>query len=511
MRSLTVQAIGHLQGASPFPRRGAAFGLLRDGPPPSRVPVRAPRYRAAVSAPAVSILLGVAIGIAIGFLGGFLLAAQRAAATARAEATRHHDHDAAVLAELEVARSRLEDQDHLANQLRGAFAEVQGRLLAEASQRFLDLASDRLRVAQESTASEVDARRSAIDDLLRPLRGELEAVRTQVRELERSREGAYEGLKGLVERLSEEEQRLASETRNLVQALRRPTTRGRWGELQLRRVVELAQMVSYCDFTEQAQQSTTDGSGLRPDLLVHLPGDRLLVVDAKVPLEGYLDALEAQDDTTRREQLARHARQLRTHVDQLARKAYWEQFARTPEFVVAFLPGDGLLAAALEADPGLLEDALAKRVLLATPISLVALLRTAATGWHEQRLADSAKQVEELGRDLYKRIVVFADHLEKLGKQLAGAVHTYNSAVGSFERRVVPGARRFAELGGFESGASSLPPLTTIEDLAREPRLVETPPAPGAIGLADPADEREGLVGPDHTAGSGGSSSVSPE
>lgn len=458
-------------------------------------------------AAAVSILLGIAIG----FLGGFLLAAQRAAATARAEATRHHDHDTAVVAELEVARSRLEDQDHLANQLRGAFAEVQGKLLAEASQHFLELASDRLRVAQESTASEVDARRSAIDELLRPLRGELEAVRAQVRELERSREGAYEGLKGLVERLSEEEQRLADETRNLVQALRRPTTRGRWGELQLRRVVELAQMVSYCDFTEQAQQSTGDGTGLRPDLLVHLPGDRLLVVDAKVPLEGYLDALESTDDTTRREQLARHARQLRTHVDQLARKAYWEQFSRTPEFVVAFLPGDGLLAAALEADPDLLEHALAGRVLLATPISLVALLRTAATGWHEQRLADSAAQVEELGRDLYKRLVVFADHLEKLGKQLAGAVRTYNSAVGSFERRVAPGARRFAELGGFDSGASNLPPLTTVEDLAREPRLLERPPEPEVIGPDDPAERSEGPVGPDHAGGSEGSGCERPE
>ena len=507
-----MQAIRHLR-EPPVPGRAddAAGPLREERRRPGRVAVAAPRYRAAVSASALSILVGLVVGIAIGFLGGFLLAAQRAAATARAEAARHRDHDARVLAELEVARSRVEDHDHLGSQLRGAFAEVQGKLLAEASQRFLELASDRLRVAQESTASEVDARRSAIDDLLRPLRGELEAVRTQVRELEKSREGAYEGLKGLVERLSTEEQRLASETRNLVQALRRPTTRGRWGELQLRRVVELAQMVAYCDFTEQAQRSTGDGGGLRPDLLVHLPGDRLLVVDAKVPLEGYLDALEAVDDTARREQLARHARQLRNHVDQLARKAYWEQFARTPEFVVAFLPGDGLLAAALEADPDLLEHALTERVLLATPISLVALLRTAATGWHEQRLADSAAQVEELGRDLYKRLVVFADHLEKLGRQLSGAVRTYNNAVGSFERRVAPGARRFVELGGFESGPSGLPPLTTIEDLAREPRLVDPPPAREPIGLAEPVGERRDPVGPHRAEGSDGSSGESSE
>ncbi|HZU79031.1 MAG TPA: DNA recombination protein RmuC, partial [Acidimicrobiales bacterium] len=258
------------------------------------------------------------------------------------------------------------------------------------------------------------------------------------------------------------------ETRNLVTALRAPATRGRWGELQLRRVVEMAGMLEHCDFDEQATVTTEDGR-LRPDMVVRLPGGRTVVVDAKVPLQAFLDANEAVDEDTRRTHLTSHARQLRTHVDSLSKKAYWQQFEHSPEFVVAFVPGDPLLAAAFEHDPGLFEHAMASHVLLATPTNLIGLLTTIAAAWQQEALADNAREVQRIGRDLYKRLATFGEHLAKAGRGLSSAVDAYNKAVGSLERSVLPQARRFQELG-VVAGDSTLPELDRIDATARRPQ-----------------------------------------
>jgi len=277
-----------------------------------------------------------------------------------------------------------------------------------------------------------------------------------------------------VRQLSETQQRLQSETRNLVTALRAPATRGRWGELQLRRVVELAGMLEHCDFDEQVTVTGDEGR-VRPDMIVHLPGARCVVVDAKVPLQAFLDATESVDDEARRTHFVSHARQLRTHVDSLAKKAYWEQFETSPEFVVAFVPGDPLLSAALEHDPTLFEHALASHVVLATPTNLIAILRTVAAGWQQETMADKAREVQQLGRELYKRLATFGDHLARTGKGLASAVDAYNKAVGSLEKSVMPQARRFNELGVVGSADKEIPELDALDVAARQPHLVDAP------------------------------------
>lgn len=252
--------------------------------------------------------------------------------------------------------------------------------------------------------------------------------------------------------LDEQLRALGAETRSLATALRQPQARGRWGELQLRRVVELAGMTAHCDFVEQRGVASGDGALLRPDLIVHLPGGRQVIVDAKAPLHAFLKATEASDETTRTQQLSAHARLLREHVRRLAAKAYWEQFATAPDFVFLFLPGEHFHSAALEADPALLEEAARRDVLIATPTTLIALLRAVACGWRQERVAEDARAVAQLGRELHRRLAVFAEHLQRAGRRLSGAVEAYNDAVGSFEHRVLPGARRLAEHGVVPAG-----------------------------------------------------------
>jgi DNA recombination protein RmuC len=283
--------------------------------------------------------------------------------------------------------------------------------------------------------------------------------------LEREREGAYRLLTKQMEDLSTSHGQLQKETRNLVTALRSPQTRGRWGELQLRRVVEMAGMLEHCDFDEQVTTDADDGR-IRPDMVVHLPGGKNVAVDAKVPLQSFLDANEADDETQRRALLANHGRQLRSHVDALAKKEYWKKVDPSPEFVVAFVPGDSLLTVALEHEPGLMEHAAANHVLLATPTSLIALLRAVAYGWQQDALADNAKAVQSLGRELYQRLCVFGDHMSGVGKGLSNAVTSYNRAVGSLEARVMKTAQRFVELGVIP-GERELPVPTPVEATTR--------------------------------------------
>ena len=453
------------------------------------------------------------VGLALGGAVGATAAAAVTWAVAGGRAAARHaaselEHTRAV-AELRAEQARLGatlDQERAAaaerhaawedtrRQLTGEFAELSAKALARNNAQFLELADARLKETQRAASGELDQRRQAIEQLLMPLKEQLGRYEQGLRQLELDRKDAYSGLTAQVRHLSESQQRLQDETRNLVTALRAPATRGRWGELQLRRVVEMAGMLEHCDFDEQVTAATEDGR-LRPDMVVHLPGRRSVVVDAKVPLQAFLDASEATDEETRRVHLASHARQLRTHIDALSKKGYWHQFDRSPEFVVAFIPGDPLLAAAFEHDPSLLEHAFANHVVLATPTNLIALLRTVAASWQQEALADNAREVQQMGRELYKRLSTFGDHLAKTGRGLAGAVDAYNKAVGSLERSVLPQARRFQELGVVGSADKELPELDEVDAVARQPHLPEPSGAPALELVVEVPAERPALPG----------------
>ena len=443
-------------------------------------------------------VVGLVVGLVVGAVAGSLVAVALSAARASGRAAQAQVERNEALGEARVALARLEgelDRERRAGAEReaalaearsllvGEFAELSLRALEQNSTRFLELADTRLKEANAAAAGDLEHRKQAIEQMLVPLRDQLGKYEEGLRLLETDRQRAYVGLQEQVRQLGESQDRLQAETRNLVTALRAPATRGRWGEMQLRRVVEMAGMVEHCDFDEQVTVEGDDGR-LRPDLVVRLPGGKRVVVDAKVPLQAFLDANDATDEETRRAHLDSHARHLRSHVDALAKKEYWQQFEDSPEFVVAFVPGDPLLAAALERDPGLLEHAVANHVLLATPTTLIALLRSVAYGWQHQALADNAREVQRLGRDLYKRIATFGEHLARTGKGLASAVDAYNKAVGSLERTVLPQARRFHELGVVGGAERELGPLEQIDASTREvsaPELSAGRPALSAV------------------------------
>ena len=299
-----------------------------------------------------------------------------------------------------------------------------------------------------------------------PLADALARMDAQLQRLERDRQQARGALDEQLRTLVAGQDRLRTETGALVSALRQPQTRGRWGELQLRRVVELAGMTAHCDFVEQASVAGPEGL-LRPDLVVQLPGGKQVIVDAKAPLNAFLDAYEARDERTRTQQLAAHARLLREHVRRLSAKAYWDQFDAAPDFVFLFLPGEHFYGAALEADPSLLEEGARQSVLIATPTTLIALLRAVAYGWQQERVAEDARAVAQLGRELHRRLETFAEHLQRVGTRLRGAVGAYNDAVGSFEHRVLPGVRRLAEHGVVSTGRE-LAALERVDPTVRE-------------------------------------------
>jgi DNA recombination protein RmuC len=305
-----------------------------------------------------------------------------------------------------------------------------------------------------------------------------------LQEMELERKGAYEGLSEKVAQLNLGHEQLRKETRNLVTALRSPQTRGRWGEVQLRRVAEMAGMLPHCDFNEQVS-ATSDEGRLRPDMIVHMPGGGEIVVDAKVPLDAFLQLLDADDDETRAVCQAKHARQLRTHVDQLAKKEYWKQFDRSPQMVVAFIPGDQLLAAAFESDPALQEYAMTNSVLLTTPVTLIALLRTVALGWQQETLAESAREVQKLGAELYDRLRVMTGHMQTLQRSLTSSVDAYNKAVGSFESRVLVSARKFPGLGVVSREGPLIAELSPIDAAVRHLQAVEMDDDEGAGGTGE--------------------------
>ena len=339
-----------------------------------------------------------------------------------------------------------------------AFDALSKKALQSNNDQFLQLASQSLARFQEGARGDLDKRQQAIVELVRPVRESLDKVDGKLQDMEKARTGAYASL-------SHQIGSLLSETGKLSQALRAPSVRGRWGEIQLKRVCEMAGMLEHCDFEEQPTVRTEDGS-LRPDLVVKLPGGKRVVVDAKAPLQAYLAAIDAQDEGARRALLLDHARQVRQHMGALSRKAYWEQFEPAPEFVILFLPNEAMLTAALEHDPSLIEAGVQERVMLATPTTLIALLRAVAYGWRQESLARNAQAISALGRELYKRLADMAGHLARVGKSLGGSVEAYNAAVGSLERRVLVSARKFRELEATPENLE-LEPLQPIENAPR--------------------------------------------
>jgi DNA recombination protein RmuC len=378
-----------------------------------------------------------------------------------AERSQRADSDA----RLDEARKSLDEQrrvfDEARVNLKETFEALSHQALSASNSEFLKLAEERL-----------GRRQQEIDASLTPLRSALERYEGGIRGLEQARDQAYGSLKSEIERLARLSEQLQGETGNLVNALRSPQVRGRWGEVTLHRVVELAGMTEHCDYVEQVTVET-EGGRLRPDMVVNLPGGRAIVVDAKVPLSAYLEATGATTEEQRQSAMARHARQVRDHMGALAAKAYWEQFTTTPELVVMFIPGESFVGAAAQADPALIEDGMARRVVVATPTTLVALLRAIAYGWQQDKVATNAEGIRKLGSELYDRLRTLASHFDSVGTALGRAVNAYNAFVGSMETRVLPSARRFRDLGA--AGGDDIAPLAPIEQAPRQPDAPEYP------------------------------------
>ena len=348
--------------------------------------------------------------------------------------------------------------------LRDAFASLSAEALRQNNQSFLDLAQTKLGSFQQSASYEFDKRQKAVDDLVRPIHEALSRVDGKLQQVEKDRVSNYAGLLEQVKAMAHTQQALHAETGNLVKALRAPQVRGRWGEIQLRRVVEIAGMLDYCDFVEQARVDSEEGR-LQPDLIIRLPGDKTVVVDAKSPLSAYLDATEGNgDDRARDALLKKHARQVRDHMVKLGGKAYWNQFQPAPDFVVMFLPGETFFSAACQHDPSLIEFGVGEQVIPASPTTLIALLRSIAYGWRQESIARNAQEISKLGRELYERLGNMTEHFEDMRKALVKAVDSYNDAIGSLEGRVMVSARRFRDLG---IAGEELPEVQTVQLGAR--------------------------------------------
>ena len=374
---------------------------------------------------------------------------------------------AQVKTEEQLQRERKDSLEQAAQRLQSSFESVAGQSLRTNSEIFLKLAREHLGQHQQSAVAALTEREKAIETMLAPIRETLGKTEQQMQRIEKERAETFGSLRASLESVTLGQQALQQETRTLVNALRRPEVRGQWGEMTLRRLAELAGMVEHCDFTEQVHVSTEAGN-LRPDMIVHMPDGRDLIVDVKTPLDAYLDAVNASTDELRNVALRRHAQAVADRIKQLAAKNYWSQFEKSPDFVILFIPGDQFLSAALAEMPNLLEDGIRQDVIIATPSSFVALLKAVAYGWRQMALAHNAETIRTLGEDLYKRLAVFSSHLGRLGRSLSTSVDSFNSAVGSLERQVLPGARKFTELG--VRPERELEVLDPVDKLVREPQ-----------------------------------------
>lgn len=438
-----------------------------------------------------TLLAGVTLAFAVGFLIAWLLASSRAtrlsseSAAVAGQLSETREQLATTRAEAETLRKQvleektqrtrsesdaqnqranLEEQKRLIGEaegaLRQAFDSLASKALQQSTDQFLLLAQERLGKLQQETSGDLSQRQEAIKSLVEPLQQRLSDLQTHLRQIESNRESAYGELRNQVQQLAATNRDLQRETGTLVSTLKQPQVKGRWGELTLRRAVELAGMSPYCDFEEQVSVNTDEGR-LRPDVVVRLPGGANVVVDAKVPLHGFLRVAAAQNDAEREAGLAEHARLVRTHVNQLSSKEYWKQFKPCPEFVVLFVPGESFFSAALERDPALLEDAIASHVLLASPANLIAILKAVAYGWRQEQIAENAQQISDLGSELYYRILKFLEHMADVRGGIERTNKAFNNAVGSLEGRVLPAVRKLKEKGGYWEEFPALEPTET--------------------------------------------------
>jgi DNA recombination protein RmuC len=373
---------------------------------------------------------------------------------------------------LEAQQESMQEKAHSLSELRRqielTFKSLAGDALRSNSSEFLKLADVNFRNLQLKASGALQQREKAVESMVRPIREALDKTDQQLRKMETDRQQAFGSLNQHLRFMAEAQEQLRGETRNLITALRRPEVRGQWGELTLKRLAELAGMVEHCDFEQQLSIDTEEGKK-RPDMVVKMPGEREIIVDAKAPMDAYLGAVEASDESQRKRELQRHARNLRDRVRELAGKGYWKNRCESLDFVVLFLPGDQFLSAALELDPGLLEDAMLDKVVLATPSSLVALLRAIAYGWRQETLARNAEHIRNTGEELYERMSVLAGHLERVGASLDRSVESYNKAVGSFDSRVLPSVRKFSDMG-----IQARKEIGELQPIERLPRAVQS-------------------------------------
>jgi DNA recombination protein RmuC len=422
----------------------------------------------------LSILLVLALGGVIGALVGWL--------AARPEQARLRTE---LATERAVHAERLNAYSDADARLRETFQALSADALKTNNAAFLDLAETRLRDARTEAAGDIDARKTAIEHLLAPIAKTLEQVDREIKDAERRRVESGAQLMQKIASLDTAGQSLRDETRRLTDALKRPGVRGRWGELQLKRVVELAGMIEHCDFTEQQTIQGDDDGRIRPDVIVRLPGGKRIVIDAKAPLDAYLRALEAPDEAARQTLLGEHARQVRSHIAQLSAKSYFDKVASTPEFVVMFLPGEMFFSAALEQDPSLIECGVEKRVIPASPTTLIALLRAVAYGWQQEAMEENARKISDLGRNLYESVRTLGDRFQTLGTRLKSSLEAYNEAVGSLEGNVLIKARKFKELHAANGGDE----IKALEPIDRVPRMLQAPEL--TDGLPFQAQEEE--------------------
>ncbi len=420
---------------------------------------------------------GIVLAGGLGVLIGYLIARLRA----QREIQQLNVELARLETEQESDAEHFEEQLKLLHEARNSmtrhFAVLSHKALKQNNSLFLQLANQNLKLQQHRAQSELDRKQQAVDALISPIKEALQRTEQQIRQIEKERERAFGELSAQVRKLAESETQLQAETQNLIQALKRPDVRGRWGEMTLKRLVELAGMVEYADFDEQVSSDNAE-QRLRPDMVIRMPDQRELIVDAKTPLSAYLEAIDANDDQQRKTALQRHAKNLRDRMKELAAKRYWAQFDKSPDFVILFIPGDQFLSAALEQDPALLEDSLRNNIVLTTPASLIAMLRAVAFGWRQAKFSQNAEEIRLLGEALYQRISTLTEHFSRLGQSLNNSVENYNKAIGSLEKQLIPSARKMHELG--IAAKKNPAPLDPIDKTALD------------VNAATPNDDHEG-------------------